>query len=72
MSDEAKIAASVSAPTWHHGRVIQDGQTVAGCSAVERDRMLAELSHYAAVYSQDGPIRLEVRSGKNRWRRLNP
>lgn len=56
----------------HHGRVIQDGQPVAGVSCVRRDRMLAELSHYAAVYAQDGPIRLEVRSGKSRWRRLIP
>jgi len=54
----------------YYGRVIQDGQVIAGCSAIERDRMLAHLSHYAAVYSQDGAVRLEVRSGKGRWRSL--
>jgi len=58
------------AKVMHHGRVIQDGQPVAGCSAEDRNRMLAELWHYAAMYQQDGPVRLETRSGKNRWKEM--
>lgn len=56
----------------HRGRVIQDGQQVALAVAPSREAMMRELSHYAAVYSQDGPIQLEVRSGKQSWRRLVP
>ena len=55
-----------------HGRVMQDGLQVARVTAADKRRMLAELSHYAAVYSQDGPITLETRAGKNRWRRHIP
>ena len=55
-----------------HGRVMQDGQKVAGVSSPDKRRMLAELGHYAAVYSQDGPVILETRTGKNRWKRLTP
>ena len=56
----------------HYGRVIQDGLEVARCSMTDPDRVFAELFHYAAMYSQDGPVTLEFRSGKNRWKRLNP
>ena len=55
----------------HHGRIIQDGQPVAGCSAPDNERMLAELRHYAAAYSQDGPVEMQIRSGKGRWRKYD-
>lgn len=55
-----------------HGRIIQDGQPVAGTSSESRDTMLRDLLHYAAMYGQDGPVKIEVRSGKSRWRRYQP
>ena len=54
------------------GRVVQDGLVVAKVSAPTREQMLAELSHYAMVYSQDGPIILETRPSKSHWRRHIP
>lgn len=56
----------------HYGRVLQDGIPVASVSSEDRGRMLANLSHYAAVYAQDGPVELQTRSGKSRWRRHVP
>lgn len=50
------------------GRVIQDGQPVANVSAADLLSMLRELRHYAAVYGQDGPVKLQTRSGKGRWK----
>jgi len=62
MMDEAE-------PYEWHGRVLQDGLVVAGVTARDRRTMLRELSHYAAVYAQDGAVALETRAGKNRWRK---
>ena len=56
----------------HHARIIQDGMSVASVTAPTRERMLAEIDHYAALYSQEGTIRIEVRSGKGCWRQLLP
>lgn len=61
----------VCGPDWR-GRVLQDGQPVASVSSYDRTTMLRELSHYAAVYAQDGSVRLEVRRGKGRWREFRP
>jgi hypothetical protein len=51
-----------------HGRVLQDGIPVASVTCEDKRRMLAELYHYAAMYSQDGAVALQTRAGKNRWR----
>lgn len=58
--------------TDHRWRLIQDGMTVAGGSAPDLARRDSEMSRYAAQYAQEGPVRLEVRSGKGRWRRFTP
>jgi len=42
-------------------RLIQDGMVVAGSTS------LADIRHYAAVYSQDGPVRIERREN-GRWK----
>lgn len=49
-------------------RLIQDGQPVAW---TEGSSAFAEISHYAAVYSQDGPVTIERRIN-GRWRPLAP
>ena len=54
--------------TDHRGRIIQDGQPVASVIAPTSVGMLAELEHYAAVYSLDGPLEMQTRSGKSAWR----
>lgn len=51
----------------YRGRVLQDGQPVASCSAPTREAMLRELGHYAAVYGQDGPVVMQTRTGTSRW-----
>lgn len=54
-------------------RIIQDGIVVAGGSSPTQGGMLREMSHYAAVYAEDGPIeRIETRAGKSRWKRHSP
>jgi len=45
-------------------RIIQDGMMVA---RAEGQHSLREIMHYALVYSQDGPLRIERRVNK-RWR----
>jgi hypothetical protein len=57
---------------WFYGRVIQDGDPVVSVSARTCEGMLRELAHYAKVYSQDGPVRLETRSDGKRWQRYKP
>jgi hypothetical protein len=44
-------------------RVIQDGMPVAWATG-ER-----EILHYAAIYGQDGPVAIEERPEKGRWRK---
>jgi hypothetical protein len=44
-------------------RLIQEGMPVAWANS------LREIHHYAAVYSQDGPIKLQQRV-KGRWKVL--
>lgn len=36
--------------------LFQDGLRVAGSWGSDRARVLADIRHYAAVYSQDGPV----------------
>jgi|TARA_R100000093_G_scaffold70609_1_gene44155 hypothetical protein len=55
-----------------HGRVLQGGMPVASVTCEGKRRMLAELHHYAAMYSQDGSVELQTRTGKNRWRDHTP
>lgn len=52
------------------GRVIQEGQPVASVSGMPSD-VRRELLHYAAVYRQDGPVRLELKRGR-RWAEWQP
>jgi hypothetical protein len=44
-------------------RLIQDGQVVA---SAEGDNALAEIRHYALIYSQDGPVTIQKRHNR-RW-----
>ena len=52
-------------------RLIQDGMTVA---QVDGPTVAAyrEIKHYAAVYSQDGPVRIEQKIAKapNKWQEI--
>ena len=45
-------------------RLIQDGQPVAWA---EGNNSLAEIAHYAAVYAQDGPVKVQKKA-KGRWK----
>jgi len=49
-------------------RVKQDGMVVASGDAPDRRAADRELAHYAMVYGQDGPVTVETRTGKNKWR----
>lgn len=51
-----------------HFRLIQGGQNVAGASG---PNALAHVQHYAAVYSQDGPVQIQERIN-GRWRDYKP
>lgn len=42
----------------------QDGMMVARTSAIRREDALREIQHYAAVYSQDGPVEIRERGKK--------
>lgn len=48
-------------PQEYEYQVIQDGVVVASAWGQNRDRVLAEASHYAAQYAQDGPIELRIK-----------
>lgn len=52
----------------YFGRVIQDGQPVAQVSSADAASMLKELRHYAAVYEQDGPVKLQTRMKNGNWK----
>jgi hypothetical protein len=43
-------------------RIIQDGLPVAWATS------LTEIAHYAAVYALDGPVVVQERPDKGRWR----
>jgi hypothetical protein len=47
-------------------RLIQAGSTIARVDGPDNDRTFNEINHYAAVYGQDGPVRVE-RLERNRW-----
>lgn len=47
-------------------RLIQDGYAVAWSNS------FSEIMHYAAVYSQDGPVAIQVRNEKGRWVKYKP
>jgi len=51
------------------GRIVQEGQPVAFAFAKDRDAMMAQLSHYALVYGQDGAVTMQIKApGERRWR----
>lgn len=54
----------------YFGRIIQNGQPVAQASSADLASMLKELRHYAAVYEQDGPVKLQMRAKGGRWKVL--
>ena len=54
------------------GRILQDGVNVAGVFSKSRDILLQELRHYASIYSEDGPVILEIREGKRKWKVYKP
>lgn len=56
----------------YRARIIQNEVQVASVQASSKEAALHEIGHYAALYSQEGTIRIEVRSGKGRWRELLP
>ena len=43
--------------TYRYG-LFQNGLMVASAEAADQQRALAEIRHYAAVYSQDGPVEI--------------
>lgn len=53
-------------------RIKQDGFVVAAGDAPDRRTMEREMNHYAALYVEEGPIQIETRTGKNKWRRHVP
>jgi hypothetical protein len=53
-------------------RIKQGDLIVASGDAPGRREAEREMSHYAALYAEEGPIAIETRTGKNRWRRHNP
>jgi hypothetical protein len=55
----------------YQGRIVQDEMTVAECDSKNEARMKAELAHFAVVYRQDGPVRVDVKYGKGRWRTIS-
>lgn len=56
-----------------HWRIKQEGMVVASGTCSDRRTMLSEMSRYALVYGQDGPIEaMETRTGKNKWKAATP
>jgi hypothetical protein len=49
-------------------RLIQDGQPVAWAEGSKAD---VEIAHYAAVYGQDGPVKIQ-QNVKGRWKNVPP
>ena len=49
-------------------RLIQNGRTVAGVDGPD-DQARREIKHYAAVYSQDGPVHIQKRESDG-WHTL--
>ena len=47
-------------------RVLQDGMEVAGASGADAEYCLGQVMHYAAIYSQDGPVRVQQKVD-GRW-----
>lgn len=50
-------------------RLMQDGQPVVNVVAPDDDA-LREIRHYAAVYSQDGPVKIQLKTRGGRWANL--
>ena len=47
-------------------RLIQDGQIVVKVMGPD-NKIVQEIRHYAAVYSQDGPVTIQFHSESGRW-----
>lgn len=50
------------------GRIIQDGLVVAEVSAPTLGEAMRELSHYAFIYGQDGPVTVKMPKPKKKLR----
>jgi len=57
--------------TLYYGRIVEAGQPVAGVSGYDRDSVARETAHYANMYGQDGPVVVQMRHGKQRWKTVN-
>ncbi|TKD50240.1 hypothetical protein [Sphingomonas baiyangensis] len=66
------MTEAVDRPFEWRWRILQDGYQVAGGVCHDKRFMLSEMSHYAELYSQEGTVTLETRTGKNKWRRHLP
>ncbi len=48
----------MSEPIEYEFEVWQDGIPAAEAASIDRERALREAFHYAAMYGQDGPVRI--------------
>ncbi len=55
-------------PQEYEFEVVQDGMVVASAWGRDKARVLAEASHYAAMYAQDGPVELRIKPDKRKRR----
>lgn len=53
----------------HSFRLIQDDLEVARATSKFREQALREINHYALVYGQDGPVKVQEQLGR-RWHPL--
>jgi uncharacterized protein (DUF427 family) len=56
-------------PREYEYQVIQDGVVVASAWGLDERRVLAEASHYAAQYAQDGPVELRIKPDRRKRKR---
>jgi hypothetical protein len=55
-------------PQEYEYQIVQDGIVVASAWGRNRARVLAEISHYAAQYAQDGPVELRMKPDRRKRR----
>lgn len=62
LSNKARVLRKKSNIKGWIGRLFQDGIQVARVDAPSRKDVEREINHYALMYSQDGPVRITIRS----------
>lgn len=70
MTTPALLTEGEAAERLHEARLWQDGLVVATVQGRDQASVFAAITHYATVYSCDGPVRAEVRTGRGKWRRF--